>query len=88
MYIMGRKWVWIIGEYYMELKRLSERLYYLPAEERTDRPILGYIRGDTYSLAVDAGNSSDHVEKIYRELRESDLRLPDFTVITHFHYPL
>lgn len=70
----------------MELKRLSERLYYLPAEERTDRPILGYIRGDTYSLAVDAGNSSDHVEKLYRELRESDLRLPDFTVITHWHW--
>ena len=70
----------------MELKKFSERIYYLPAEERTDRPILGYIRGDKYSLAVDAGNSSDHVEKFYRELKASGLRLPDFTIISHWHW--
>jgi glyoxylase-like metal-dependent hydrolase (beta-lactamase superfamily II) len=70
----------------MELKKISDRLYYLPAEERTDRPVLGYIKGDQYSLAVDAGNSSDHVEKFYRELKELELRLPDFTVITHWHW--
>jgi glyoxylase-like metal-dependent hydrolase (beta-lactamase superfamily II) len=70
----------------MELKKISDRLYYLPAEERTDKPVLGYIKGDQYSLAVDAGNSLDHVEKFYRELRELDLRLPDFTVITHWHW--
>ncbi|HEY40348.1 MAG TPA: MBL fold metallo-hydrolase [Dehalococcoidia bacterium] len=70
----------------MELKRISDRLYYLPAEERTDRPVLGYIKGDRYSLAVDAGNSSEHVEKFYSGLRELDLGLPDFTVITHWHW--
>ena len=70
----------------MELKKFSERIYYLPAEERTDRPILGYIRGGKYSLAVDAGNSSDHVEKFYRELKASGLRLPDFTIISHWHW--
>lgn len=70
----------------MELRKISDRIYYLPAEERTDRPIIGYIRGDNYSLAIDAGNSSDHVEKFYRELTISGLRLPDFTVITHWHW--
>ena len=70
----------------MELKKISDRIYYLPAEERTDRPVLGYIRGICYSLAIDAGNSSNHVEKFYRELTESDLKLPDFTVITHWHW--
>jgi glyoxylase-like metal-dependent hydrolase (beta-lactamase superfamily II) len=70
----------------VELRKLSDRIYYLPAEERTDRPVLGYTRGDILSLAVDAGNSSDHVAKFYRELTESDLRLPDFTVITHWHW--
>ena len=70
----------------MELEKISDRVYYLPAEERTDRPVLGYIKGDKYSLAVDAGNSSDHVEKFYRELRELGLRLPDFTIITHWHW--
>ncbi|MFC1946940.1 MBL fold metallo-hydrolase [Chloroflexota bacterium] len=70
----------------MELRKISDRVYYLPAEERTDRPVLGYIKGDKHSLAVDAGNSSDHVEKFYRELRKVDLRLPDFTAITHWHW--
>ncbi len=70
----------------MELKKISDRVYYLPGEEENDRPILGYIKGDKYSLAVDAGNSSKHVEKFYNELRNANLRLPDYTVITHWHW--
>jgi glyoxylase-like metal-dependent hydrolase (beta-lactamase superfamily II) len=70
----------------MELIKLSDRIYYLPNEEETDRPVLGYINGDKYSLAVDAGNSSKHVEKFYKELKNANLRLPDFTVITHWHW--
>ena len=70
----------------MELNKITDRVYYLPSEQRTDRPVLGYIKGDRYSLAVDAGNSSAHVEKFYRSLREMGLRLPDFTVITHWHW--
>lgn len=70
----------------MELKKLSDRIYYLPAEEKTDRPVLGYIKGEKYSLAVDAGNSSKHVEKFYNELKNAGLRLPDYTVITHWHW--
>ena len=37
------------------LIRMSDRLYVLPYEEETDRPNLYYIRGDRYSVAVDAG---------------------------------
>mgnify|MGYP003329295852 CR=1 FL=1 len=35
---------------------------------------------------MDAGNSSDHVEKFYNGLRDLSLKLPDFTVITHWHW--
>jgi glyoxylase-like metal-dependent hydrolase (beta-lactamase superfamily II) len=70
----------------MTLKKITDRIYYLPSEERTDRPVLGYIKGDKYALAVDAGNSAGHVEKFYRQLKEMGLRLPDFTVITHWHW--
>lgn len=70
----------------MELKKISDRIYYLPAEEETDRPVLGYIKGDKYSLAIDAGNSSKHVEKFYSELNNANLKLPDYTVITHWHW--
>ena len=41
----------------MMLKKISECIYYLPPDSETDRPVLGYIRGDRYSLMVDAGNS-------------------------------
>lgn len=70
----------------MELKKISDRIYFLPNEDETDRPVLGYIKGDKYSLAVDAGNSNKHVELFYNELRKAGLRMPDFTVITHWHW--
>jgi|WetSurMetagenome_2_1015567.scaffolds.fasta_scaffold143148_2 glyoxylase-like metal-dependent hydrolase (beta-lactamase superfamily II) len=70
----------------MELRKITNRIYYLTAEERTDRPVLGYIKGDKHSMAVDAGNSSDHVVIFYQKLKEHGLKLPDFTVITHWHW--
>ena len=48
--------------------------------------MLGYIRGEWYSLAVDAGNSRRHVEKFYAALDAAELRRPDFTVLTHWHW--
>lgn len=50
------------------LKRLTHRIFYLPHEEETDRPALYYIRGDRYSLAVDAGSSDAHRRKFYAAL--------------------
>lgn len=68
------------------LKRLTERAWYLPWEEETDRPNLCYLLGERHSLAVDAGNSPAHVGKFYRALEEQGLPLPDFTVLTHWHW--
>lgn len=47
----------------MELIKLSERIYMLPFVRETDRPNLFYIKGDSYSVAVDAGNSAAHVRE-------------------------
>ena len=69
-----------------ELIKLSERLYYLPFEVETDRPNLFYINGDDYSVAVDAGNSKRHVEKFYKVLKDNNLRLPKYTIISHWHW--
>ena len=44
----------------MKLEQLTERIWYYPHEEERDRPNLGYIRGDRWSLAVDAGHSDVH----------------------------
>ena len=70
----------------MEMIRLTERIWYYPYEEERDRPILGYIRGDRFSLAVDAGHSAEHTLQFYRALGEAGLPLPDITVLTHWHW--
>lgn len=70
----------------MKLNRLTERIWVYPYEEERDRPNLSYIRGDRWSLAVDAGHSDNHVREFYRELEEAGLPLPELTVITHWHW--
>jgi len=70
----------------MELQRISDRVWVYPYEEERDRPYLGYIRGDRWSFAVDAGHSSDHTESFYNALRDAGLPLPSLTVLTHWHW--
>ncbi len=68
------------------LHKLSDRIYYLPFMEDTDRPNLGYIRGDHYSLMVDAGNSDKHARLFLSQLEELKLPYPDYIAITHWHW--
>ena len=70
----------------MKLNRLTERVWVYPYEERRDRPNLSYIRGDNWSLAVDAGHSEEHTREFYHALEEEGLPLPKLTVITHWHW--
>ncbi len=70
----------------MKLQRLTERIWFYPYEEARDRPNLGYIRGDKWSLAVDAGHSDAHVEEFYQALERENLPLPALTVLTHWHW--
>ena len=70
----------------MNLNRLSERIWVYPYEEKRDRPNLSYIRGDRWSLAVDAGHSADHTRAFYKALEDAGLPLPELTVITHWHW--
>lgn len=70
----------------MELKRLTGRIFYYPHQPEFDRPMLACLRGSRFSLAVDAGYSAGHVDEFYAALEKAGLRIPDFTVITHWHY--
>ena len=70
----------------MKLERLTERIWYYPFEPERDRPNLGYIRGDRWSLAVDAGHSDAHIAEFYRALEAESLPLPQLTVLTHWHW--
>ena len=70
----------------MELKRLTEHIWYMPFEEERDRPNLGYVKGENRSLAIDAGHSAAHVREFYALLAKENLPLPDLTVLTHWHW--
>ena len=70
----------------MELKRLSEHIWYMPHEEERDRPNLGYVKGDNFSLAIDAGHSDVHTKEFYSLLEKEKLPLPSITVLTHWHW--
>ena len=70
----------------MELLKASDRIYYSTFETERDRPSLGYVRGDDWSLAVDAGHSDAHVEEFYAALQQAGLPLPSLTVLTHWHW--
>lgn len=70
----------------MELKKLTKNIYYLPHEPEVDRPMLAYVKGEKYSLAIDAGYSFCHVKDFYEAIELNKFKIPDFTVITHWHY--
>ena len=70
----------------MELKKLSEHIWYMPYESERDRPNLGYVKGDNWSLAIDAGHSDNHVKEFYALLKAEGLPLPSLTVLTHWHW--
>lgn len=70
----------------MELKNLTDRVFYYPHQPDTDRPMLAYIKGENTALAIDAGNSSNHVDTFYEALTAQGLKKPDLTVVTHWHW--
>ena len=70
----------------MNLNRLTERIWVYPYEQERDRPNLSYIKGDKWSLAVDAGHSEEHTREFYKALEDAGLQLPQLTVITHWHW--
>lgn len=68
------------------LQPLTERVWYLPHDEASDRPVLTYIQGDQLSIAVDAGNSPAHVREFYTAITDERLSIPEITILTHWHW--
>lgn len=68
------------------LRSLSRRVWYMEPEHRSDRPALGYICGEKYAFAADAGSSEGHVNEFYAALRAQGLPLPTVTGISHYHW--
>ena len=68
------------------LEKITDRIFYMPCSEETDRPALGLICGDKYSLIVDAGNSPKHAEEFLAELKGMSIPPVKYLVITHWHW--
>lgn len=62
------------GTWKMELYLAADRIWYSAYEEERDRPCLGYIRGNKFSVAVDAGHSDEHVREFYEALERKICR--------------
>ncbi|MDU2490910.1 MAG: MBL fold metallo-hydrolase [Clostridium celatum] len=70
----------------MELKQLTERIYYTESDPTCDRPVLGYILGDQCSVMIDAGNSESHVKDYNYAVGKKGFKKPKYCVITHGHW--
>lgn len=68
------------------LKQISPRVYILPFDSHRDRPNLGYIHGDKYSVLVDAGNSGAHINTMLEAVEAANLPAPKIALITHWHW--
>ncbi|WP_252504196.1 MBL fold metallo-hydrolase [Sporosarcina sp. Marseille-Q4943] len=68
-----------------KLTKISDRLYYLPPVQETDRPILGAVVGEEKTLLIDAGNSSQHAKLFLQQLREIGIQA-DLLALTHWHW--
>ncbi|MFD0954500.1 MBL fold metallo-hydrolase [Virgibacillus natechei] len=64
---------------------MSNRIYYLPPYQETDRPILGAVVGDEKTVLIDAGNSSSHAKLFLDQLEERSVK-GNWLVLTHWHW--
>jgi len=68
------------------LYQISDHTWYLPKDDQTNRPALGYVACGRASLMIDAGNSPDHISHFYWNVRSIGLPDPEFIVLTHWHW--
>jgi glyoxylase-like metal-dependent hydrolase (beta-lactamase superfamily II) len=68
------------------LKPLTNRVYYMPHYSETDRPALGLICGDSYSVIVDSGNSPAHAKDFLGLVDKMDIPPVKFVILTHWHW--
>ena len=67
-------------------ERITEHIHMRKCQHYTDRPNIGYIRGERGVLLFDAGNSGANVEQLKMELRDAGLPLPDYLALSHWHW--
>lgn len=67
-------------------KKFSDNIYIQPADGYTDRPNVGYIKGEKYALLFESGNSRANVNLLRDDLEKQGLKQPDIVAISHWHW--
>ncbi len=68
------------------LQKISDRVYILPPSQETDRPSLGLVCGDKFSLAIDSGISPNHAREFLTEYGKLNCSPLHYLILTHHHY--
>ncbi len=70
----------------MKWNPLTKHVFYTENDPETDRPCIGYVRGEQAAMLLDAGNSPAHAALLQKGLKEADLPFPDYIALTHAHW--
>lgn len=68
------------------LNKYSDAIYYMANEDKNDRPTLGLVCGEKYSLVIDCGNSTQHAKDFLLEIKKLNIPPVKYVVITHAHW--
>lgn len=68
------------------LNKLSDTIYYFSNQDDKERPALGLVCGEKYSLVIDAGNSTQHANDFIVEIEKLNVPPVKYVVITHAHW--
>ena len=68
------------------LIKFSDRFYYTKQRYMYLEPALGYVKGEYFSVMLDSGNGPAQVENFLNELKENDLPMPSYVILTHHHW--
>lgn len=68
------------------LYKYSDNVYYSKHRYMYLEPAIGYIKGDKYSIMIDTGNSKKQIESFFADLKENNLPMPSYAILTHHHW--
>lgn len=67
-------------------RKITEHIHMRTCQHYTDRPNIGYIRGERAALLYDAGNSEANVDMLKEELKAAGQPMPDYLALSHWHW--
>lgn len=68
------------------LNKFSDTIYYSSNQDDKERPTLGLVCGDRFSLIIDSGNSPQHAKDFLLEIEKLNVPPIKYVAITHSHW--